>query len=204
MQHIRYKPRINLGSLGVTRKEASIDYATRYAKITPTLTPTETYVQPLQPPPVISVPISPPPSFYEQSYGIAPTLVSGEPFVATPTPIPVFDPTPLIRPDFIAPGAEPFVPAFDTAIPEQFRYSKEQLMDMLARGASETFERTGETDSGLPLELELEQISRELDATKQFVVDADGTIIPVEPETAPGAGLAWIAAAIAGFFILGG
>lgn len=184
MQHIRYKPRINLGSLGVTRE--SIDYATRYADVTGRLAPSTTLLQPMQPPPIIQVPISPPASFYE------------------PTPIPVFDPTPLIRPDFIAPGAEPFVPTFDTAIPEQFRYSKEQLMDMLARGASETYERTGETDSGLPLELELEQISRELDATKQYVVDADGTIVPVEPKGAPGAGLGWLAAAAAAFFVLGG
>ena len=88
-------------------------------------------------------------------------------------------------------------------IPEQFRYSREQIVDMLARGASETYERSGEDETGLPLELELEQRSREIDANKQYVIDANGEIVTKEAP-APGAGLGLIAAAIAAFFIFGG
>ena len=188
--HIRYKPRVNLGSLVVTRE--SIDYATRYYAPPPTL------LQPIQPPPVISVPISPPPSFYDPPSIVAPGYFDPSP--------PQYDPVTgmqLPGTGFTAPGTTPFMPTFDTALPEQFVYSKEQIMDMLARGASETFERTGETDSGLPIDTELEQKSRELDATKNYVINASGEIVPVEPKAA-GGGLALLAATVAAFFLFGG
>lgn len=188
--HIRYKPRVNLGSLGVTRE--SIDYASKYYVPPPTL------LQPIQPPPVISVPISPPSSFYQP-----PELITQA------ERLPTFDPdyTPILYdPGIVSGPAEDwrtFDPQFNLERPEQFVYSKEQIMDMLARGASETFERSGETDSGLPIDTELEQKSRELDATKNYVINASGEIIPVEPKAA-GGGLALLAAAVAGFFLLGG
>lgn len=185
--HIRYKPRINLGSLGITRE--SIDYAARYATRT-ALAPSTT-LQPIAPPPVISVPISPPSSFYESP----PTIVRDDYFVDQP--ILYFPPSTTF------PSADAAMPLDTAFIPEQFVYSKDQIMDMLARGASETFERSGETDSGLPIDTELEQKSRELDATKDYVINADGAIIPVEPK-APGGGLALLATAVAAFFLFGG
>jgi len=177
--HIRYKPRIKfpLNALGVTGRE-TIDYATRYARLEPQITATTTYtpppttLQPIEAPPVISVPISPPASFFEP-------------------PVTVF------------PSADSAMPIDTAFVPETFVYSKDQILDMLTRGASETFERTGETESGLPIAAELEQKSRELDATKNYVVNAEGEIIPVEPK-ATGGGLALLAAAVAGFLLLGG
>lgn len=186
--HIRYKPRINLGIVSNGRK--SIDYTTRYyangARLSPTTAyapPSTTLLQPIQPPPIISVPISPPASFYEPAPGILDV--------------------PAAQWQTAFPSADATMPLDTAFIPEQFVYSKEQIMDMLARGASETFERSGETDSGLPIDTELEQKSRELDATKNYVINASGEIIPLEPKAA-GGGLALLAAAVAAFFLFGG
>lgn len=201
--HIRYKPRINLG---IVSEREGIDYAARYARLasqiipdgtiapTPTVAPTPSYVAPVtskpSPPAYLTDPTARPPT-YEQDPAYWGYRDPREPFYTT---MPV---TPPI--------IQPLIEERDyAAIPEPFRYSKEQIMDMLARGASETYERTGETDSGLPVEVELEQISRELDATKQYAVDADGTIVPTEPRIAAGAGLGWLAAAVVGFLVLGG
>lgn len=118
--------------------------------------------------------------------------------------VPIKPPSSFYEPPPAAfPSTDAAMPLDTAFIPEQFVYSKEQIMDMLARGASETYERSGETDSGLPIAAELEQKSRELDATKDYVINADGAIIPVEPK-APGGGLALLAAAVAAFFLFGG
>lgn len=182
------KPRLKLGSLGITRDmQNGVRYAPRITAVSPppTIAPTAT-VTATQPDYTggtlwryTEPKISPPASFYEQTVSL-----------------PEWEPQ-------LRPGDPGYV-SFPAEIPEQFRYSKEQLMDMLARGASETYQRTGETESGLPLELELEQLSRELDASKQYAVNAEGEIVALEPEPTAGAGLMWAAAAAAAFFLFGG
>lgn len=100
-----------------------------------------------------------------------------------------------------APAATGVDPSY---IPEGFRYSKEQLADMLARGQTETMERSGEDENGLPFADELEQKSREMDATKQFGVDASDALLPeMAPEPA-GQGTGLLLAAVAAYFLLGG
>lgn len=62
--------------------------------------------------------------------------------------------------------------------PDQFRYSEDQIRDMLNRGQSETMERSGESDSGLPYADDLETKSREADATAAFIKDSNGVAPP--------------------------
>ena len=97
----------------------------------------------------------------------------------------------------------PSVPLEPAGIPQGFRYTREQLTDMLARGASETFERSGENENGLPTAFDLEQRSREMDANKQYADDVTGEVVAKDAPK-PGAGLGLIAAAIAAFLIFGG
>lgn len=55
------------------------------------------------------------------------------------------------------------------------RYTPEQIREMLERGASETVERSGESDGGGPADDELMQQSREANATDTFVENGNGT-----------------------------
>jgi len=92
----------------------------------------------------------------------------------------------------------------DIVVPEQFRYSDDQIRDMLQRGASETFERSGETDSGLFNSPELEQKANESDATKQFGRESAGGTVP--PGNLPGTtdtekDYRWLLAAAAAYFM---
>ena len=64
--------------------------------------------------------------------------------------------------------------------PDMFRYSEEQIREMLHRGKSETVERSGESDSGLPIAMEAEQTAREAGATSAFITEADETPTPFE------------------------
>lgn len=228
--HIRYKPRINLG---IISQRDAIDYAARYAPPTSTVTTTlspATTLEPIPYTPPIMVPIKPPsapvrptngsisltpppgyigttvmpPSGFVWAYEISPTTGSVIRFPVNPVTL-----EPYSYQDYVAGGGgfmPPSVePSVDVAVPDVFRYTKEQIADMLIRGASETFDRTGESEEGLPIADDLEQKSREIDATKQFGVDADGGLFPtVAPQAKAGQALGWTIAAVVGYFLLGG
>lgn len=98
------------------------------------------------------------------------------------------------------PISENYMP--DQIIPEQFRYTKEQLRDMLARGHSETVERSGESDSGLPPSPDLEETANQRDATKQYGIDVRAGVTPGAAPDEPN--LLPLALAAAAFFLLGG
>lgn len=61
-----------------------------------------------------------------------------------------------------------------------FPYTREQLLEMLARGRSETFERSGESDTGLPFADDAESKARAEGATAAFGARA-GEPVPPEP-----------------------
>lgn len=164
--HIRYKPRI---SLGIVSQRDVIDYATRYAPRTSTVTS-----------------------------ALSPTPTLGPIAYTPPIMVPIKQPSPF------APLAPELIEAADFTVPDGFRYSPEQLRDMLIRGASETFERSGEDEQGLPFADDLEQKSREIDATKQYGVDARGALLPGEAPAEAGKAVGWLLAAVAGYFLLGG
>lgn len=70
--------------------------------------------------------------------------------------------------------------------PDQFQYSEDQILQMLERGQSETVERSGESDAGLPVADDLELTSRQSDATRAFLLDAENAATPtLEPAAAP-------------------
>jgi hypothetical protein len=62
----------------------------------------------------------------------------------------------------------------DFQIPEEmrFRYSDDQIREMLARGKSETVERSGESDSGMPEDSDLERRAANNGATDAFTATA--------------------------------
>lgn len=94
-----------------------------------------------------------------------------QPVIATATPVPtVFQSGPKITPI----KSTPLVIHPDFNVPEEmrFRYSDDQIREMLQRGKSETVERSGETDGGMPVETDLEQQSKESSATENFDVSA--------------------------------
>jgi hypothetical protein len=64
----------------------------------------------------------------------------------------------------------------DFQIPEEMRhrYSDDQIREMLARGKSETVERSGESDSGMPIDSDLEQRATENNANAAFTATAGG------------------------------
>lgn len=67
----------------------------------------------------------------------------------------------------------------------QFRYSEGQIREMLQRGASETMERSGESDSGLPADEAAQQQSREASATADFESNGSGPGFTVTESDAP-------------------
>lgn len=134
------------------------------------------------------------------------TTTSGfakRPIYATPTQI-IRDPRDmLIYPGTDAIERPDYSGMVAPQIPEQQIYTKEQLLEMLHRGQSETVERSGESDSGLPNATGLEQKSREGDASRQYSIDAQGAAVPVPTETKDNA-LGWLALAAISFLVLGG
>jgi len=68
-----------------------------------------------------------------------------------------------------------FDPDFNAGEDMRFRYSDDQIREMLARGKSETTERSGESDSGMPVDKDHEQAANEKHATESFSVSSDGT-----------------------------
>lgn len=175
MHYVRYKPRVNLGI--ISERIANGGGRVRYAL------PTR-QVAPVISPTVTATPttskISPPAWMLEPRFSTMPVTITPPPGVATELPM-------------------------DISIPETFRYSPEQLRDMLMRGASETYDRSGEDENGLPLATDLEQRSREMDATKQFAIDKAGGVLPATAvDATPGQALGWAAAALIGYLLLGG
>lgn len=111
-------------------------------------------------------------------------------------------PAPAPVQDVVSSGID--TPAAASTIPQQFRYTKEQLADMLIRGASEQVERSGEDENGLPEAYDLEQISRENDATKQFGIDAEGGLFPEVVAMPENKAVGWLIAAAVAYFMIGG
>lgn len=66
----------------------------------------------------------------------------------------------------------------DFNVPEEmrFRYSPEQIKDMLARGKSETVERSGESDSGMPDDTAMQTQSRQNGATDAFASSGEDPV----------------------------
>ncbi len=128
----------------------------------------------------------------------------GVPIPFTPTRTPTA--TPPISPPLRMPGGVPIMPdiAIDLQIPPGVRYTEDQIRDMLMRGRSETMERTGESDAGLPPAADLEERADQAAATTQYGIDVRAG---VTPPPAPGAAPDWLvpaALAIGAFFLLGG
>lgn len=90
----------------------------------------------------------------------------------------------------------------ETSGPIQSDYSPDQIREMFARGTSETYERSGEDENGLPQASHLEQQARESDSMTQFAFDSgDETVpdtMPDKPDIVPLAVLAALA-----YFLLG-
>lgn len=121
--------------------------------------------------------------------------------IKPPTLPPIPAPIPLVRsaprvvrplavPDRLSPSMlTPSMADIMLNLPrDQFRYSEDQIREMLLRGRSETTERSGESDSGLPNAFDLEQEAAESDATNQFTKDAAGGAFPGVELTAKGNG----------------
>lgn len=91
--------------------------------------------------------------------------------------------TPLVMPTTTGPVKIPLTDVMQNQPPDLFRYSDEQIREMFQRGQSETVERSGESDSGLPYAGEAEQSVQDADATAVFMRDSVDVPVPeVEPE----------------------
>lgn len=86
-------------------------------------------------------------------------------------------------------------------IPDQFRYTPDQIRDMLMRGQSETMERSGESDSGLPPASAAEAEANAREATKQYGIDVRAGAVPPPVSETPNL---LPLAALAAFLIFGG
>lgn len=95
---------------------------------------------------------------------------------------PILQSGPKITPGVIVPKTPvltaPEADLVDTYVgipPEmQFRYTPEQIREMRERGKSETMERSGESDGGMPDDNAMMQKSREASATEHFESSDNG------------------------------
>jgi hypothetical protein len=81
--------------------------------------------------------------------------------------------TPTVEPPMSTPLR--FDPDFQAGEAMRHRYSDDQIREMLARGKSETVERSGESDSGMPVDKAHEREATEKYASDAFSTASDGS-----------------------------